>query len=73
MGGGHGAIIPLYLDKSEYFPGCSEADSLNTLAAGDKFSHSSTKTENGANGGSWDRMSKMTGEWDAPPQDFWLL
>ena len=32
--GGHSAVIV----KSEHFPGCSEADSTNTLAPGDLFS-----------------------------------
>ena len=27
----------MYLDKSEHFPGCSEAESINTLAPSDLF------------------------------------
>ena len=36
----HRAVIPMYLEKGEHFPGCSEADSISTLAPGDLFSYS---------------------------------
>ena len=44
----HCAVIHLYLDKGVYFPGCSEADIISTLAPGDLFSDSMLNKSTGA-------------------------